>query len=150
MERGEVQSKLRNPILAGLLRDIPGYMERIGSGIRFMLDETKHLGLPQPQFRETGEVIVTFYKALDLMPPQTQPQKQVTLWEEDKERSTHTRLSLSAKLQLCREPLTPASHASRHKRKCLSMRLTHFRPVSKGIRITGTTVDVTGDTLNNA
>jgi ATP-dependent DNA helicase RecG len=26
MERGEVQSKLRNPILAGLLRDIPGYM----------------------------------------------------------------------------------------------------------------------------
>ncbi len=28
MERGEVQSKLRNPILAGLLRDIPGYMER--------------------------------------------------------------------------------------------------------------------------
>ncbi|MBA2396099.1 MAG: hypothetical protein H0V70_25515, partial [Ktedonobacteraceae bacterium] len=34
MERGMVQSKLRNPVLASLLRDIPGYMERIGSGIR--------------------------------------------------------------------------------------------------------------------
>jgi ATP-dependent DNA helicase RecG len=31
MKRGEVTSKLRNPILAGLLRDVPGYMERIGS-----------------------------------------------------------------------------------------------------------------------
>src|SRR6266700_3083850 len=56
MERGEVQSKLRNPVLAGLLRDIPGYMGRIGSGIRFMLDETKRLGLPAPQFREAGRV----------------------------------------------------------------------------------------------
>ena len=37
MRRGEVISKLRNPILAGLLRDIPGYMERVGSGIRLML-----------------------------------------------------------------------------------------------------------------
>ncbi|GCE15800.1 ATP-binding protein [Tengunoibacter tsumagoiensis] len=37
MEQGEVQLKLRNPILANLLRDIPGYMERIGSGIYFML-----------------------------------------------------------------------------------------------------------------
>src|SRR5947209_7817776 len=51
MERGVVQSKLRNPVLAGLLRDIPGYMERIGSGIRFMLDETKRMELPAPQFR---------------------------------------------------------------------------------------------------
>ena len=40
MRRGEVTSKLRNPILAGLLRDIPGYMERVGSGIRLMLEET--------------------------------------------------------------------------------------------------------------
>src|SRR5216684_3087484 len=61
MERGEVESKLRNPILAGLLKDIPGYMERLGSGIRFMLDETKHMGLPGPQFREMGEFMVTFH-----------------------------------------------------------------------------------------
>ena len=82
MERGEVQSKLRNPVLAGLLRDIPGYMERIGSGIRFMLDETKRMGLPTPQFRETGEFIVTFRKAPDLMPPPARSQEQVTLWGE--------------------------------------------------------------------
>jgi ATP-dependent DNA helicase RecG len=80
MERGEVQSKLRNPVLASLLRDIPGYMERIGSGIRFMLDETKRMGLPPPQFRETGEFIVTFHKAPDLLPPPAQSQEQATLW----------------------------------------------------------------------
>src|SRR6266446_7928822 len=82
MERGEVQSKLRNPVLAGLLRDIPGYMERIGSGIRFMLDETKRMGLPAPQFREMGEFIVTFHKAPALMPPPAQPPERATLWED--------------------------------------------------------------------
>ena len=40
-------------------------MERLGSGIRFMLSETKRLGLPAPQFRETSEFVVTFYKAPD-------------------------------------------------------------------------------------
>src|SRR5436305_1467051 len=63
MERGEVQSKLRNPVLAGLLSNIPGYMEQIGSGIRFMLDETKRMGLPALHFRERSEVIMTFHKA---------------------------------------------------------------------------------------
>jgi len=65
MERGEVTSKLRNPVLANLLKDVPGYMERLGSGIRFMLSETRRLGLPAPQFRETSEFVVTFYKAPD-------------------------------------------------------------------------------------
>ncbi len=64
MKRGEVISKLRNPILAGLLRDVPGYMERIGSGIRLMLDETSRMGLPTPEFRETNEFVVTFRKLL--------------------------------------------------------------------------------------
>lgn len=86
MERGEVQSKLRNPTLANLLKDVPGYMERLGSGIRFMLDETARMGLPSPQFREMGEFIVTFRKAPALLSPQPQPQPQPhyagTLWEE--------------------------------------------------------------------
>jgi len=82
MERGEVQSKLRNPTLANLLKDVPGYMERLGSGIRFMLDETKRLGLPAPQFREMGEFIVTFHRATALMPPQPQLQSTPTLWRE--------------------------------------------------------------------
>lgn len=80
MERGEVQSKLRNPVLAGLLKDIPGYMERLGSGIRFMLGETKHRGLPGPQFREIGEFVVTFQKAPALLSPQSVPHKEGTLW----------------------------------------------------------------------
>jgi ATP-dependent DNA helicase RecG len=70
MEQGKVQSKLRNPVLAGLLRDVPGYMERMGSGIRLMLNETKRMGLPAPQFREMGEFIVTFRKTpSDISPP---------------------------------------------------------------------------------
>jgi ATP-dependent DNA helicase RecG len=85
MERGEVQSKLRNPTLANLLKDIPGYMERLGSGIRFMLDETKRLGLPAPQFREMGEFVVTFRKAPALMSPQPQPQHTETLWGDEED-----------------------------------------------------------------
>ena len=38
--------------------------------------------LPTPQFRETGEFIVTFHKAPALMPPPVQPQERATLWEE--------------------------------------------------------------------
>ena len=78
-----MQSKLRNPTLANLLKDIPGYMERLGSGIRFMLDETKHLGLPQPEFREMNEFIVTFRKAPALQSPASvspQPHYRGTLW----------------------------------------------------------------------
>ena len=63
MQRGDVSSKLRNPVLAGLLRDIPGYMEKIGSGIRLMLNETKEMGLPPPVFKEQSEFVVTFRKA---------------------------------------------------------------------------------------
>jgi predicted HTH transcriptional regulator len=83
MQRGEVQSKLRNPVLAGLLSDIPGYIEQIGSGVRFMLDETKRMELPAPQFREMSEFIVTFQKAPALRTPEPPLQHQGgTLWEE--------------------------------------------------------------------
>lgn len=81
MERGMVQSKLRNPVLASLLRDVPGYMERIGSGVRFMLEETKRSGLPAPEFREMGEFVVTFRAAPALSTPQ--PQFTGTLRGED-------------------------------------------------------------------
>lgn len=81
MERGEVMSKLRNPVLAGLLRDVPGYMERMGSGIRFMLDEAKRLGLPAVQFREIGEFVVTFYKTPSAQ-EKKQPPLEGMLWDE--------------------------------------------------------------------
>jgi predicted HTH transcriptional regulator len=87
MEQGVVQSKLRNPVLAGLLRDVPGYMEHIGSGVRYMLDETKRLGLPSPQFKEMSEFMVTFAQAPDLAVPhsQQQPLYSGTLWSEDEQ-----------------------------------------------------------------
>jgi predicted HTH transcriptional regulator len=37
-------------------------MERIGRGVRFMLHETRQMGLPAPQFKEISEFVVTFYK----------------------------------------------------------------------------------------
>ena len=57
-------------------------MEQIGSGVRFMLDETKRLELPAPQFREMSEFIVTFQKAPALRTPEPPLQYQgKTLWE---------------------------------------------------------------------
>lgn len=55
-----VTSVPRNPVLAGFLRDMPGYMERVGSGIRFMLREMEGLGLPPPEFSEHYDFVVTF------------------------------------------------------------------------------------------
>jgi predicted HTH transcriptional regulator len=42
----------RNQVLAGFLRDIPGYMERVGSGVRFMIQEMREMGLPDLEFSE--------------------------------------------------------------------------------------------------
>ena len=56
-------------------------MERIGSGIRLMLNETKEMGLPPPVFKEQSEFVVTFRKAPALMPPQ--PQHTETLWGDE-------------------------------------------------------------------
>lgn len=50
----------RNPLLAGFLRDIPGYMERVGSGIRFMITEMREAGLPDPEFNDYLDFTVTF------------------------------------------------------------------------------------------
>lgn len=89
MRRGEVTSKLRNPVLAALLRDIPGYMERVGSGIRLMLEETRRMGLPPPQFREMSEFVVTFSKA-PIAPSVRQTSSSGTLWEVEERQSDVT------------------------------------------------------------
>lgn len=61
--QGRSRSRLRNPIIASVLRDLPGgYMERMGSGVRFMLDRMRDLGYPHPDFREMGEFILTFHR----------------------------------------------------------------------------------------
>lgn len=53
-------SQSRNPLIAQFLRDIPGYVERIGMGIRLMMRETRLLGLPDPEFIEQHEFVVIF------------------------------------------------------------------------------------------
>lgn len=55
-----VPSRPRNPLLAQFLRDLPGYMERVGSGIRLMISEMQGLDLPEPEFVEQHEFIVIF------------------------------------------------------------------------------------------
>jgi ATP-dependent DNA helicase RecG len=63
-----VTSIPRNPVLAGFLRDVPGYMERIGSGIRFMMSEMRALGLPDPEFIEHQDFTVTFRSGANKSP----------------------------------------------------------------------------------
>ncbi len=41
-------------------------MERLGSGIGFMIREMRALGRPEPEFREQNEFIVTFHLAAAL------------------------------------------------------------------------------------
>lgn len=66
LREGRVPSRPRNPILASLLRDVPGgYMERVGSGVVFMIGQMRALSRPEPEFREQGEVLVTFRHGLE-------------------------------------------------------------------------------------
>lgn len=62
LQQGLVRSRPRNQVIVSVLRDLPGnYMERVGSGIRFMLNQSAALGLPTPLFKEQGgEFVVTF------------------------------------------------------------------------------------------
>ena len=53
-------SRPRNPLLTQFLRETPGYMERIGSGARLMIQEMQGLGLPEPEFVERHEFVVFF------------------------------------------------------------------------------------------
>ncbi len=69
LQRGNARSKPRNPIIATVLRDFPGgYMERVGSGISFMIQQMHDLGRPAPQFKEQGEFVVTFLNGSTPLP----------------------------------------------------------------------------------
>ena len=79
LKQGRARSKPRNPIIAGILRDMPGgYMERVGSGINYMINQMRELGQPDPEFREQGEFIVTFWHSLR---PNNQADQPVNLVE---------------------------------------------------------------------
>lgn len=62
LKQGHSRSKPRNPVIASILRDMPGnYMERVGTGIPFILNQMRSLNLPDPEFNELGEFVVTFW-----------------------------------------------------------------------------------------
>jgi ATP-dependent DNA helicase RecG len=64
LRAGRVPSRPRNPLLVTLLQDMPGnYMERMGSGISYMIQEMAALGRPAPEFVEQQEFVVTFRAA---------------------------------------------------------------------------------------
>jgi ATP-dependent DNA helicase RecG len=61
LSQGKTRSKPRNTIIASLLPEFPGgYMEQLGTGISFMINQCRALNQPAPQFREQGEFIVIF------------------------------------------------------------------------------------------
>jgi ATP-dependent DNA helicase RecG len=61
LQRGEAPSNPRNPVITTVLRDLPGgFMERVGSGVRFMINQMRDMGLGDPQFKEQGEFIASF------------------------------------------------------------------------------------------
>jgi ATP-dependent DNA helicase RecG len=65
LKAGRTRSKPRNPVMASILRDMPGsYMERVGTGIPFMLNVMHHYGLPTPEFNQHGEFVVTLWNNL--------------------------------------------------------------------------------------
>ena len=85
LEQGRAISKLRNPILAGILRDLPGgYMERVGSGVNFMVEQLLRLGYRRPNFKQQGEFVVTFYHKTASQ--ETQPEKETFNWGEQETR----------------------------------------------------------------
>jgi ATP-dependent DNA helicase RecG len=62
LSAGRAPSKLRNHIIVSLLREMPGgYIEHIGSGVRYMLARMEQAGLPPPTFEQTGEFVLTLY-----------------------------------------------------------------------------------------
>lgn len=74
LQAGRVTSHPRNPVITAVLRDFPGgYVERLGSGISFMLDQMRLNSKPDPQFKEQNEFIVIFRKEEELK--KTEPER---------------------------------------------------------------------------
>ncbi len=60
MQRLESQSKLRNPVIVEVFRDLGGFIEKMGTGIQRMARAMEEHGLPRPRFEELrGEFRVT-------------------------------------------------------------------------------------------
>jgi ATP-dependent DNA helicase RecG len=54
MQRLESQSKLRNPVIVEVFRDLGGFIEKMGTGIQRMARAMQEHGLAIPRFEELG------------------------------------------------------------------------------------------------
>ena len=54
MQRLESQSKLRNPVIVEVFRDLGGFIEKMGTGIQRMARAMQEHGLEIPRFEELG------------------------------------------------------------------------------------------------
>jgi len=54
MQRLESQSKLRNPVIVEVFRDLGGFIEKMGTGIQRMTRAMEEHELPRPRFEELG------------------------------------------------------------------------------------------------
>ena len=57
MQKGEVESRLRNPVIVEVFDRLGGYIEKLGTGIRRMIDGMKEHGLEPPKFELRGDVL---------------------------------------------------------------------------------------------
>jgi len=57
MQKGEAESKLRNPVIVEVFDKLGGYIEKMGTGIRRMIDRMREHGLESPQFKFDGGVL---------------------------------------------------------------------------------------------
>lgn len=57
MQKGEVESRLRNPVIVEVFDRLGGYIEKLGTGIRRMIDAMKEHGLLAPQFELKGDTL---------------------------------------------------------------------------------------------
>jgi ATP-dependent DNA helicase RecG len=74
LKQGKALSLPRNPVLATVLREMPGnYVERLGSGVAFMINKMREMGRREPEFREEGEFSVTFWRATGNSAPEFSP-----------------------------------------------------------------------------
>ena len=57
MQKGEVESRLRNTAIVEVFDRLGGYIEKLGSGIRRMIDAMKEHGLEPPLFELKGDLL---------------------------------------------------------------------------------------------
>jgi ATP-dependent DNA helicase RecG len=118
LQQGKAFSNPRNPVIAGVLRDFPGgYMEKAGTGIRFMINQMRELGRPDPEFQVEGEFVVTFRRDAPSTTSETGPSQTETPYVPSHKKGS----------QALKEQMPPPDEIAfpRKKRQKLALRYVH-------------------------